>query len=72
MPFRVQRTERAPDWPRSLHEACDRIEAAGAMLANAETADEFDLANATFRAAHKVFRREMLALDKRRRPEMYR
>lgn len=65
----IARIVRAADWPDELHHACDRMEEAGDRLVDARAADSQGEALTEFVAARQEYGRQMLALDRVRRPE---
>ena len=66
--FRLTRT---PDWSRELHTAADQFEAAVVEVAKTLDPEQFEVALAKLNAATQRMGREILALDRKRRPEMH-
>lgn len=70
--LRVTPIYRAPDWPLALHRAVDRWEAAMQRVCDARNEEELTVAVAARDEAHRAAGYQMLALDKQRRPHIYR
>lgn len=66
------RFTRANDWTPKLHYAADHIERASDALARATEWHDTQRALNSLRDAQAIFGREMLRLDKARRPQFYR
>lgn len=63
---------RAPDWPKPMRDAATAVETAHDVLVDAKCVDQIDHGLSMMQAARAWFGREMLALDRARRPEFYR
>lgn len=63
---------RAPDWPPELHRAADQFESAVVQIAKTLDPERFQNVLGKLEVAQRRMGRAILALDRKRRPEIYR